>query len=78
MAEDRSIVEAPTPAPPEPFLRGSFAMYATEKGDVILATNTNVMGEQVTRVPKFIVNQAKRGNPMLAAILNGETPHGMG
>lgn len=78
MAEDRGVVEAPAPAPPEPFLTGSFAMFATEKGDVILATNTSLMGEQTTRVPRFIVNQAKRSNPTLAAILNGESPDGVG
>lgn len=74
MAEDGNVVttteETPAAAPAEPFLTGSFAMYATESGDVILATNTNLMGDQVTRVPKFIVNQAKRSNPTLAQILD--------
>lgn len=78
MAEDRSDIEtAPAPVP-EPFLTGSFAMYATEKGEIILATNTSLMGEQTTRVPKFIVSQAKRANPMLAQILEGAKTDGVG
>jgi hypothetical protein len=75
MAEDRSDVEAPVP---EPFLTGSFAMYATGSGEIILATHTNIMGEQKTRVPRFVVNQAKRSNPMLAQILEGAKTDGVG
>lgn len=84
MAQDGKLMtktpEVPeTPPPPDspprkPFLQGSFAMFTTDSGDVILATNTNLMGDQITRVPRFVVNQAKRGNPMLRAILEGEAP----
>lgn len=64
MAEDRAPVTQP-----EPFLKGTFAMYATSKGDVVLATTTNLMGDKVTRVPRIVVKQAARGNPLLAEIL---------
>jgi hypothetical protein len=75
---DPEIPPRPETAPREPFLQGSFAMFTTDSGDVVLATNTNLMGDQITKVPRFVVNQAKRANPMLAALLKGETPDGMG
>lgn len=84
MAQDGDNMTDPTIPPPpenpprEPFLQGSFAMFATDSGDVILATNTNLMGDQTTKVPRFVVNQAKRANPMLASLLRGEAPDGMG
>jgi hypothetical protein len=63
----------PEGLPSEPertaFLEGSFAMFATPTGDVILVTNTNLMGEQITRVPRFVVRQAARSNPAIREIL---------
>lgn len=56
---------------PIPFLQGSFAMYATGGGEVVLATHTDLMGDQVVKVPKFVVNQARRSNPEIAKLLEG-------
>jgi len=62
--------ELPVPEGPEPFMSGTFALYATPKGDVVLATSTDLTGEKTVKVPRLVVAQAKRGNPMLAEILD--------
>jgi hypothetical protein len=57
----------PQPEGHVPFLKGTFALYLTPKGDVILATNSDMAGDQTVRVPAFVVKQARKSNPMLAA-----------
>lgn len=64
--------DAPAPAGPEPLVSGTFAVFVTKQGDVILSTFTERTGDQQMRVPRFIVAQAKRQNPTLAKLLSGE------
>lgn len=62
--------DAPTPAGPVPLIQGTFALYATDSGDVVLSTWTDTMGAQQVKVPRFVVNQARRQNPAIAALLD--------
>lgn len=62
--------EQPEPSGPVPFLQGSFALYVTPGGDIVLSTHTEQTGDQRVKVPAFVVRQAKKQNPALAAILD--------
>ncbi len=72
---DTEQTPAPAAAPPRPFLAGTFALYRTPKGEVVVSVFTEMTGDRQMKVPRLMVRKAIAQNPLLAQLMEQGDDH---
>lgn len=69
--ETTEISQAPTAenAPPVPFMAGTFALYHTPDGGIMLVTETPDQGVQKKLIPAAMVKMAMGGGGMAGSMM---------
>ncbi len=61
--------EQPAPAPKEPMMAGTFALYEHESGGIVLVTDIAGRGVETKMIPAMIVKMVQGGGGPMGATL---------